>query len=197
MSANAQIWFNILTIIAILAGPAAAIQVQVYLEKRRELRRRKIHVFRELMITRNLQLAPRHVEALNGIQMEFAGDEKTEKEVIDAWQLYLTNLNNREPSDAVWKERINLLHDLLHKMAIALGFTHFNKARIKNEGYIPQYFADVENEQNELRKGAVEVFGGKRPLKVEVFEPGPQPVASVPTHAPTLLVPVPPRDDKK
>jgi hypothetical protein len=188
MSANAQIWFNILTIIAILAGPVAAIQVQVYLEKRRELRRRKIHVFRELMITRNLQLAPRHVEALNGIQMEFAADDKVEKEVIDAWQLYLTNLNNREQSQDVWNERSNLLHDLLHKMAIALGFAHFNKARIKNEGYIPQYFRDVENEQNELRKGAVEVFGGKRPLKVEVFEPGPPP---------TRLVPIPQREDKK
>jgi hypothetical protein len=87
VSVNVQIWFNVLTIIAIIAGPIAAIQIQVYLEKRRELLRRKIQVFRELMITRNLTLAPRHVEALNGIQMEFSGDEKTEKDVIDAWQL--------------------------------------------------------------------------------------------------------------
>ena len=34
MSANAQIIFNVLTIIALIGGPIAAIQVQQYLEKR-------------------------------------------------------------------------------------------------------------------------------------------------------------------
>jgi hypothetical protein len=65
----------------------------------------------------------------------------------------------------------NLLTDLLYEMATCLGHTHFNKAKIKSDAYVPRYFADIENEQNELRKAAIEVFRGKQRLRVEVEEP--------------------------
>lgn len=165
---------DVLTILAILGGPIAAIQVQVYLEKRREFRRRKIQVFRELMITRSTVLSPRHVEALNGIQMEFSASDTGEKKVLDAWQLYVTHLNDRNAEMNAWLQKSpDLLADLLLEMAHCLGFKEFNKARIKNEAYVPQYFAEIEKEQNALRQAAVSVFKGEKPLKVEVHEPGP------------------------
>jgi hypothetical protein len=35
---------------------------------------------------------------------------------------------------------------------------------------VPKYIADIEIQQNELRKAAVEVFKGNRPLKVCITE---------------------------
>jgi hypothetical protein len=159
-----------LTIVAIITGPILAIQIQVYLEKEREQRRRKVWVFRELMVTRAMVVSPRHVEALNGIQMEFSSQSPTEKAVIDAWQNYLNHLNN--PVDSVdWKvQSTRLLAELLVQMATCLGYHDFNEARIKSESYIPQYLSDMEAEQNALRKAAVEVFKGDRPLKVSVIQ---------------------------
>src|SRR5438067_9365814 len=87
----ADIWLSLATIIAIILGPILAIQVEKYLEDRRESRRRKITLFRELMVTRGSRLSARHVEALNGIQMEFH-NEGEDKKVVDAWKLYITHL---------------------------------------------------------------------------------------------------------
>jgi hypothetical protein len=194
LSANAQFWLAISTIAAVILGPILAVQADKYLQTLRDRKTRKAWIFRELMVTRSTTLSPRHVEALNGIQMEFAGDNKREREVIDAWQLYLTNLNDRgEPQAQIWAARVELLHELLHKMAISLKYTHFNKARIKNEGYIPQYFADIEKENNELRKSAAEVFSGRERLKVEVHEPrAAQDSRTVPQLVPSPVAVFPP-----
>ena len=183
MSAHAQIVFNILTIVAIVLGPIAAIQTQEFLEKRREERRRKFFIFRELMITRSTALSPRHVEALNAIQIEFSSRNPVEKKVIDAWQLYINHLNHLDRDNPqTWNATsIDLLIDLIFQMATVLGYHDFNKARIKSEAYTPQYFADIENEQNELRKAAIQVFNGKQPLKVSVVEETiPVPVVRMP-----------------
>ena len=57
-------------------------------------------------------------------------------------------------------------------MATFLGYKDFNKVRIKSDSYLPQYFADIEKEQNDLRRGAIEVFKGRQALKVAVTEEG-------------------------
>lgn len=58
MSVDAQVVFNVLTLVALVAGPVFAIQTQEFLERRRERTRRKLHIFRELMVTRGTILAP-------------------------------------------------------------------------------------------------------------------------------------------
>lgn len=116
--------------------------------------------------------------------MEFYAKIPAEKKVLDASQLYITHLNNRNAEQITWMAQSpELLADLLLEMARCLGYHEFNKVRIKNESYIPQYFADIEKEQNALREAAVKVFSGKARLKVEVHEPstvGPQLVADAP-----------------
>jgi len=180
VSASAQLFFNILTVVAIIVGPIAAIQIQEHLEEGRERRRRKSRVFRELMVTRSTVLSPRHVEALNGIQVEFSSREPTEKQVIDAWQNYINHLNNHNDSSAWSAQTPELLAELLLQMAICLGYHDFNKARIKSEAYTPRYFAEIEAEQNDLRKAAVEVFRGRQQLKVAVTEQGSETPATNP-----------------
>ncbi len=112
-----EIWLTIASIVAIILGPILAVQVQEFLERGREERRRKLWVFRELMLTRGTVLSPRHVEALNGIQMEFSDKRSDEKKVLDAWKLYLDHLNLQNPPDMnVWTAAaLNLLVDLLYE----------------------------------------------------------------------------------
>jgi hypothetical protein len=193
VSAHEQAFFNTLTIVAILLGPIFAIQIQVYLDHRREQKRRKLGIFRDLMVTRGTALSPRQVEALNGIQMEFSAKNPEERQVTDAWQNYMNHLNNFADTDAWRAQSPELLSDLLLQMAICLGYTDFNKARIKAEAYVPRYFGEIESEQNELRKAAIQVFKGNQPLSVRPA----QEVTATPRMGSELLCPPlrNPRDD--
>jgi hypothetical protein len=172
---------NWLTILAILLSPLVALLIQKWLEDRRARQGRKIHIFRELMANRASRLAPAYVQALNGIEVEFYG----EKPVIDAWRLLNEHLySNAAPEDTSmthWNNtQTDLLNDLLAKMGKALGYD-FATATLKRSTYYPTGWGTIENEQHELRKAAIAVFTGKKPLKVEVTEPStPAPVP--PSH---------------
>jgi hypothetical protein len=173
----ADIWLSFATIVAIILGPILAIQVEKYLEDRRESRRRKIALFRELMVTRGSRLSARHVEALNGIQMEFSNEGK-EKKVVDAWKLYITHLNSPHAPDNLnlWFSKAeDLLIELLYDMGICLGY-EFEKDRIKREAYVPQLFGEIESEQTALRKECLAVFKGEKALKVEVRDEPNRPI---------------------
>lgn len=90
---------------------------------------------------------------------------------MDMWALYIQHLNLQNVQDMNWwgTKAFELLTDLLFAMAQQLGYDT-NKAKIAGEAYAPRYFVDLENEQTELRKSAVEVFSGRKNLKVEIKE---------------------------
>jgi len=69
-----------LTILAIIIGPLLAFEVQRRSDNRRERRSRKVEIFRKLMMTLKVPLAPSHVDAINSIHVEFYDDRK----VLDA-----------------------------------------------------------------------------------------------------------------
>jgi hypothetical protein len=83
-------WLAIVSITAIVCGPIAALEVQKRLEDHRATRDRKMEIFRRLMTTRATQLSPAHVEALNGIEVEFYAKGGSDKKVLEAWRLYAT-----------------------------------------------------------------------------------------------------------
>lgn len=62
---------EIITISAILLSPFLAVQATVWLNKKTEEKNRKMGIFRDLMATRATALSPKHVEALNRIEIEF------------------------------------------------------------------------------------------------------------------------------
>ena len=64
-------------------------------------------------------------------------------------------------------KRIDLLIELLHKMAHVLNYD-FDKTHIKNSSYSPQVHGETENEQTALRKGVIEVLEGKRPIPMSI-----------------------------
>ena len=152
-----QATLAVATIIAIILGPIVALGIQRNSEKRREKRNRKLVIFKELMATRATTLSPRHVDALNAIEVEFSkGGGKGEKLVLDTWRLYLEHLNTSGTlsGDQLqrWVERkLELLIDLLYEMSRALQYD-FDKVALKKNIYSPRGHSELEIDQRLLRQ---------------------------------------------
>lgn len=157
-----------LIIAATLLSPVIAVQVTRFLDDRNEVRGRKLSIFKTLMATRAYTVSWVHVEALNRIDLEFEKGKKKEKDVLEAWKAYHDLLNNDQLTPEQWAtRRVDLLVELLHKMAIVLRYD-FDKTHIKNSSYAPRAHADTEAQQEAIRKGTIELLEGKRVLPLHV-----------------------------
>lgn len=78
-----------LMITAVFLGPIVAVRLTRYLDDQKEVRTRKLDIFKTLMATRAYSVSWTHVEALNRTDLEFDKNYKKEKEVIEAWNEYL------------------------------------------------------------------------------------------------------------
>lgn len=168
--------YYVISIAAIILGPILAVQAQKYIELRRDIRSRKLQIFRTLMATRATTLAPLHVEALNLIDIEFDAKKKKDKRVVDAWKLYLDHLGDkRDDNDKIavgawYEKRGDLLTRLLYEMALCLGFD-FDEVHIKRGGYIPVGLSNIEEEQHLIRREIAKILKGEGsfPMRVTDF----------------------------
>ena len=164
---------DLLTILAILTAPIIALQIQKYIEDRKEIRERKMQIFRTLMATRATRLDVKHIEALNMIDIEFFKNKK----ITEAWKLLLDNFANypkdtKDPNYQVQfnscvKESDNLFVNLLHEMAKSLNYT-FGKVYLKRGIYIPKGQVNIIMDQEFIRHAFVEVLSGKRSIPIEI-----------------------------
>lgn len=154
---------DVLMILAIFLGPIVAVQLTRFLDERREIRERKLNVFKTLMATRAYSVSWNHVEALNRIDLEFT----KERQVLDAWKAYLDLLSNKTLSPEQWTvRRVDLLVELLQSMALVLKYD-FDKTHIKNSAYSPQAHGDIEAQLATLRRYALELLEGIRAIRVK------------------------------
>jgi hypothetical protein len=169
---TADQWLGIVSVLAVLISPIFALEVQKRLDDRRASLDRKMSIFRRLMNTRATQLSPAHVEALNGIEVEFYATRGPDKKVLDAWRLYINHLN-RPTGDGEalnrWVEtKSGLLIDLLYQMAQRLKYD-IDKVAIEKNVYHPKGFVEIEAEQHALRKATLAVFSGEQPIQATVI----------------------------
>lgn len=184
MSSSGSVdWMAVLTLIAILIGPILAVMITRFSDNRREIRARKMDIFRALMRTRRMPIHFEHVGALNLIEIEFHKD----KDVISAWKKYFENLcDNISPeSDGriqteFMKKRDSLHTKLLHEISKSLGFS-LEQLDILEGSYLPQGWSDEDFEQRIIRKSMIDVLGGRRPILFKAYVPseatGPYPPA--------------------
>lgn len=162
---------NILTIVAIILGPIAAVQIEKWLNRNRANQERKASIFKTLMATRGTVLSYKHVEALNRIDLEFSDSKKYEK-VINAWKEYFDNLSQKvdENNLTVWSTRNEeLLSNLLYEMGQSLGFK-FDKVLIKRNIYSPIAHGTIDQENQLIRKGIIEILYRDRTLSMEIIQ---------------------------
>ena len=167
-----------LTVLATLLSPLIALQVSELLASRKQAREEQLRVFKTLMSTRAANLDPRHVECLNLIDVVFHSPSRKEVEIRRLWKRYLDHLSDKGyPKDSWGAKRVELLVELLHAMATALGFD-FDKTHIKNQCYYPDGYGDLENDQGTIRRSMAEILSGRRPLPMWVANlPPPAPLA--------------------
>ena len=158
---------------AVFFGPIVALGIQRNSEQRRDRRNRKLFVFRELMATRATRTHPRHVDALNAIEVEFSEGGKSDARVLDAWRLYLDHLAREVNPELLlqWNEKSDdLLTDLLYEMSHVLNYG-FDKVMLKKNVYSPKAHGELEMDQYLLRKYIVEVMEGRRAIRVAAEVP--------------------------
>ncbi|MBC6428220.1 MAG: hypothetical protein GDA55_03180 [Cellvibrionales bacterium] len=155
-------------IIVVLLGPIVAVQLTKYLDAKREKQQRKLDIFKKLMSTRAYTVSWDHVMALNLIDLEFNASKPKEKAVISAWKQYHVLLGNRDISAEQWQtRRVDLLVELLHKMAVAMNYD-FDKTHIKNSSYAPQVHGHTETQWSYIRQGIIDILDGKRPFPMHI-----------------------------
>lgn len=163
---------------ATLLGPILAIQAQKAIERARERRSRKTWVFQTLMATRAARVSPEHVQALNMIDLVFYGRRvfgilkrsKAEQTVIDTWHEYLDHLATKsdEKTAELWNAKgEELFINLLFATATAVGFK-FDRVQLKKGAYSPVAHGNLEFEHQAIRRMALAVLSGEKPLKMHV-----------------------------
>jgi hypothetical protein len=174
-------------IVAVLA-PLLALELQKWLDERHESRSRKLTIFKNLMMYRATPLSQHFVQSLNLVDLEFNGKNKNDGEVRAQWKILLDHFNNYAEAKEPVEKAQELIRGLLKAMAKCFDY-EFDEVYLKRGAYYPKYFADVEMEQNALRKQILELLGGDRRLPVGIFEQKfPEPVD---VHTQELPVPQP------
>jgi Family of unknown function (DUF6680) len=164
-----------ITIAAIILGPVLAVQAQKWIEAARFNQNQRLFIFKRLMATRGTPISPIHVEALNLIDLEFAGRSKKHKQVRTRWKEYLDNLTRLDQDPQKQKEQLpawseknqELLANLLHDMGKAVGYD-FDTVHLKRSAYTPIGHANMELENQVMRKLTIEVLAGKKALALDV-----------------------------
>ena len=168
---------DLFVIIAIIIAPVLAVQVQKFIENRKAATDRKMQIFRTLMATRMTPLSPLHVEALNMIDIEFHKD----KRIVDTWRSLLDNFASypQDPEDPNYttmltsraEKSIELLTDLLYEMSKVLNYNFDKVHLIKRGAYIPKGHADIESENQFLRRSLMGLFLGSKSLPIHIVNP--------------------------
>ena len=158
-------WIDILTIVAIIVGPIAAVLITRLLDRRNERKRRQNEILTSLMRTRAARLSAEHVGALNIIQLEFHAKEP----IITAYQNYIEHLGTPLPpvdeQSRFFEQREGLFLTLINEIAKHLHYT-FDKRDLDTLSYSPKGWHDQETVQIQNSFMLAELLTGKRALPV-------------------------------
>jgi hypothetical protein len=164
---KAGIVLGIVTVLAIVVGPVAALWIQRLLDEGRDKKNRKLWIFKTLMSNRATRLSPVYVQALNLIDVEFT--DPKEKAVREAWKELLDLYTNYKTTPNALEQVGELTAVMLAAMGKALGYD-FDKVYLKKGVYYPEFLGNVELEQHALRRSFLELLAGKRRIPVGVLQ---------------------------
>jgi hypothetical protein len=160
---------DILTLIAIVVGPIAAVVVTRLMDTRAARYSRKYQVFGDLIRTRAAKISHEHVNALNLVEIEFNRSQR----VKAAWDRYMENLSSDFPVDQSSFNNFILRRDqlfikLVQEIANDIGYKHVDMTDMMTNNYYPKGWQNAEDEQRQLRQLLIAVFSGVRPIPVKM-----------------------------
>ena len=157
-------------VLATIVGPIAAVQAQKWIERGRVVRDRRLGIFRTLMATRAARLSQAHVEALNAIPVEFYGKNPKLKAITDDWHSLMDEFANLTIAPQIAAvRRMDAFLNMLHKMSTYLGYS-FNRSQLEKDVYYPTGHANIENDQEVIRRGFAQLLKGEISIPMAVKE---------------------------
>ncbi|MHA7874630.1 DUF6680 family protein [Roseivivax sp.] len=168
---SAEFW---ITTLAIVMGPICAVLIAQYFQNRKEKRERKLNVYRSLMAARKTALSPQRVEALNLVDVEFAGSSQVLAALNELMQVYNSESRWKSADQSVRLKAIqdaeDKTADLLQAMGKELGFS-FEALQLLRSGYRPEAFNIIEGQQHDAREFLASLNRGTRALPIIVVPP--------------------------
>ncbi len=165
-----------LIIAATLFSPLIAVQVQKWIERATERRNAQKQVFYDLMATRATRVAPKHVEALNRIDLEFKSQGRPkEREVLNRWRIYADHLSinldqANEAAITQWNiQGDELFTDLLQALAAALSYP-FDRVQLRRGIYYPRAHSRAELRREIFEQEIIRLLLGDSSLNMRVTE---------------------------
>jgi hypothetical protein len=155
-----------LTLAAIILGPILAVATQLWIQARKSKRDTKLWVFNMLMGHRATPVNANFVQAFNLIDTVFY-DNWEVRDKREECLAIVTNAagHNLTPQDA---ERLkDLVAEMLSKMGSELGYD-FDHTEIKDTGYYPVAFENVEAATAALKEKSLAVLEGKASISVVI-----------------------------
>lgn len=184
LSITMPTFLSFLTILALILGPVIAVRVERLIAKMEKDKQNKKQLFSVLMATRGIPLDPKHIEALNLIDIVFHGDKK----VIESWKLLWDHLGhypqNKEHANylsdlnAASEKTENLKTNLLFEMGQFLNY-NFDKVNVMRGSYTPQGVLDTDDYILTARDYLLKVMSGEASFPIHVIE-SPEPEAKKP-----------------
>lgn len=154
-------------LVATFLAPIFAVLTTRFIDGQREIRGRRLYIFRTLMATRRAQLTTDHVTALNLIEIDFWG----KREVLEAWKAYFANLATNPHNNAEFEkacaDRPAAHTKLLHAIAKVVHYD-IEQLDIMAGGYAPQAVADTFQRQREIQTAILKVLSGEIPVHIKV-----------------------------
>ncbi|MCE8511616.1 hypothetical protein KBY22_02860 [Ruegeria pomeroyi] len=167
---TAEFW---ITTAAIVAGPLMAVLIAHYLQKSSDTKQRRLQVFRSLMSTRRTPLSPERVQALNLVEIEFAGQTDVLKEFKELLKIYNDQVKWKSDDENVRKSAVQEVDDktaqMLREMGRVLGYK-FENLELLRGGYYPEAFSILDDQQNEIREFFVGLNNGSKLLPTAVVD---------------------------
>ena len=167
---------DMLIILATLFSPFLAVQSQKWIERATERRNAQKQVFYDLMATRATRVAPKHVEALNSIDLEFSTNSgPKEREVLNRWRIYADHLNINvesatEAAITQWNiQAEELFLNLLEALTAALRYP-FDRVQLRRGIYYPRAHSQAELRKEIFEREIVRLLMGDSSLNMKITE---------------------------
>ncbi len=160
-----------LTLAAIILGPILAVATQLWIQARKAKRDSKLWVFNTLMAHRATPVNANFVQAFNLIDAVFYdnGEVREKRRECLAIVTNASGPNLTVPEAERLKDRVA---EMLSKMGLELGY-EFDHTEIKDTGYYPVGFAQVDTATAALREKGLAVLEGKARISVVVTNEAP------------------------
>ena len=168
---------------ATFLGPVFAILVARWRDQVKEVRTRRMFIFRTLLATRRQNITTEHVTALNLVEIDFYDVP----EIQSAWRAYHQHLNSAPAgrpmtppeNEAFVRSGNDHLAKLIFAIAKFLGFS-MSELDIRNGGYAPDGWRYRDERVGIVQEFMKEIALGRRSFPI------------APTSAPPFAPPPPP-----